>query len=82
VKGAAERLTVCHRCRMIGSQAEGEAHLIARGHEIETLSPEASDRIREIQAEEQAGRVNTFIQLAKNFTSPAAPTPDPPGRQR
>lgn len=43
-------LWVCHRCEMIGSEAEAEAHMERTGHAIESVGAEASAAVRVIWA--------------------------------
>lgn len=42
----AERLWVCHRCKMIGTGFQAGRHVDATVHPVEQLSREASDAVR------------------------------------
>lgn len=46
---AAERLWVCHRCKLIGNGFEAGRHVDASSHPVEQLSVQMSDAVREAQ---------------------------------
>jgi hypothetical protein len=49
-----DRLWVCHTCEMIGSKEEATLHATATRHDIEELSDEMTEALREEWAKGEA----------------------------
>lgn len=60
----ADRLWVCHRCKMIGSGHEAGRHVDATGHPVDELSDEMTAAVREAK-ERQHPTAPDFIAFAE-----------------
>ena len=60
----AERLWVCHRCKLMGNGFEAARHVDATGHPVDQLTQEMSDAVREYQQQERTQRVADLIAYA------------------
>lgn len=58
------RLWVCHRCQMIGEDAEAERHVELTGHRVEQQSQEISDGVRAEWRRNRAAMAVAFADLA------------------
>jgi hypothetical protein len=47
LSSSSDRLWACHRCELIGSEAEAERHVEGTNHAVERLDQETSDAVRE-----------------------------------